>query len=178
MTDNNRDENVFDLFEEFFEAMRRAAEDGDPAERGQFGDGPTRIEFSCSVSSGLDPDAEGRRGRPRFEVDSDVSSRRNPGGPAGRRSDPSKRRDAADEQAEDRPVRVDATDDGQAVTVDLVDSDVTDPSDVTVAVADDSLTVDREGATLATASLDDGSWTLDDVTVNNGVLRARVVDDA
>jgi hypothetical protein len=171
MNDDDRDGDMSDLLEAFFEAMRSAAEEGDVSGHGRVGDGSTRIDFDYTVRTGMGPGADGRRGHPRFggRRDADRAGVRNPAGPAGSAGH-------RDGESADRPVHVDTTGDGRTVTVDLMDSPVSDAADVTTAVEDGTLSVRHRSETVATAPLDDGPWAVADAAVNNGVLRVEIED--
>lgn len=137
----------FEALQEFVEALRRAAEQGDASGSGSVGD-RARIDFDYSVRTGLGPASPARDGHPQFE-----------------RSD-----------GPDLPARVAADGDERVVTVDLGDHTVR-PAAVSATVSDGHLRIAVDGETRSRVDVGDGPWQVERVTVNNGIVEARVVGE-
>lgn len=155
MTHDDRDDEPFDLFGGLFDAIRRAgaADGGRFTGSDRVGDGETSIEFDYTVRTGLGPASRSRKGHPSLGGSSPVSGR---------------------DDGADRPVRVDVVGDGRRVTAEIGDTDVTTADDARVAIDSSNLRITVDGDVVATAALGDGPWTVEDRSLNNGVLQVSV----
>lgn len=152
---HDRDDEPFDLLGELFDAIRRAAaaDNGRVTDSDRVGDRETNIEFDYTVRTGLGPGSPSRKGHPSLRGSS----------PASRRTD-----------AGDRPVRIDDDGNGRRVTAEIGDTDVTTADKVRVTIDSSKLHIAVDGDQVATAELGDGPWTVEDRSLNNGVLEVLV----
>lgn len=155
---NNRDDESPSFLDGLFDALRQATETDDTVKSDRVSGKRGRIEYGYTVKTGLGPGSAGRKGHPSFDAS------RRPSGPS--------------KGSPERTPRVDRIGDDCRVIADISDTAATPASAVTVRIAADTLCIIADGDTVATAELpDDGPWTVQTTSVNNGVFQATVTSE-